>query len=137
MMGGLAARLAAVHPEKRSDRRRSRSFADNPDGGMWLNVWKRLITVNAVIPYSIIQAPFPVVDYLSTIITVHETADSQVSRVEWFAEFTPVNVTNEERRGAAYRHLSGWVSRRQRTTLLPDAIDRRRNVRRLIINKTE
>ena len=39
--------------------------------------------------YSIIQAPFPVVDYLSTI-TVHETAD--------------------ERRGrsAVYRHLSGW-----------------------------
>ncbi|MHA6498071.1 SDR family oxidoreductase, partial [Escherichia coli] len=25
-----------------------------------------------------------------------ETADSQVSRVEWFGEFTPVNVTNEE-----------------------------------------
>ena len=25
-----------------------------------------------------------------------KTADSQVSRVEWFGEFTPVNVTNEE-----------------------------------------
>lgn len=45
--------------------------------------------------YSIIQAPFPVVDYLSTI-TVHETADIQVSRVEWFGESTPVNVTDEE-----------------------------------------
>ena len=44
--------------------------------------------------YSIIQAPFPVVDYLSTI-TVHETADSRVSRVEWFG-IHPVNVTNEE-----------------------------------------
>ncbi|MGS3344694.1 SRPBCC family protein [Citrobacter amalonaticus] len=45
--------------------------------------------------YSIIQAPFPVVNYLSTI-TVHETADSQISRVEWSGEFTPVNVSDEE-----------------------------------------
>lgn len=45
--------------------------------------------------YSIIQAPFPVVNYLSTIM-VHETADSQISRVEWSGEFTPVNVSDKE-----------------------------------------
>lgn len=45
--------------------------------------------------YSIIQAPFPVVNYLSTI-TVHPTADSHVSRVEWSGEFTPVSVSDEE-----------------------------------------
>ena len=45
--------------------------------------------------YSIIQAPFPVVNYLSTI-TVHETVDSQISRVEWSGEFTAVNVSDEE-----------------------------------------
>ncbi|MCK7148435.1 SRPBCC family protein [Enterobacter bugandensis] len=45
--------------------------------------------------YSIMKAPFPVVDYLSTI-TVHETADSNVSRVEWYGEFTPVNVSDAE-----------------------------------------
>ncbi|KNC88411.1 SRPBCC family protein [Trabulsiella odontotermitis] len=45
--------------------------------------------------YSIIQAPFPVVDYLSTI-SVHATEDSTVSRVEWTGRFTPVNVSNED-----------------------------------------
>ncbi|HDR2894046.1 TPA: SRPBCC family protein [Enterobacter asburiae] len=45
--------------------------------------------------YSIMQAPFPVVNYLSTI-TVHETADSNVSRVEWYGEFTPVNVSDAD-----------------------------------------
>lgn len=45
--------------------------------------------------YSIIQAPFPVVDYLSTL-TVHATADSNVARVEWSGRFTPVNVSDAE-----------------------------------------
>lgn len=45
--------------------------------------------------YSIIQAPFPVVDYLSTI-TVVATDDSRISRVEWSGEFTPVNVSDAE-----------------------------------------
>ena len=45
--------------------------------------------------YSIMQAPFPVVNYLSTI-TVRETADSNVSRVEWYGEFTPVNVSDAD-----------------------------------------
>ncbi|RKR54356.1 polyketide cyclase/dehydrase/lipid transport protein [Yokenella regensburgei] len=45
--------------------------------------------------YSIIQAPFPVVNYLSTI-QVFATANDNVSRVEWSGEFTPVNVSDEE-----------------------------------------
>lgn len=45
--------------------------------------------------YSIMQAPFPVVDYLSTI-TVYATADSNVARVEWTGRFTPVNVSDSE-----------------------------------------
>ena len=45
--------------------------------------------------YSIMKAPFPVVDYLSTI-TVHTTANSNVSRVEWSGSFTPVDVSNAE-----------------------------------------
>lgn len=45
--------------------------------------------------YSIMQAPFPVVDYLSTL-TVHATADSNVARVEWSGRFTPVNVSDAE-----------------------------------------
>lgn len=45
--------------------------------------------------YSIIQAPFPVVDYLSTIAVV-ATADSNITRVEWSGSFTPVK---RQRRG--------------------------------------
>ncbi|MGR7570889.1 SRPBCC family protein [Klebsiella aerogenes] len=45
--------------------------------------------------YSIIQAPFPVVDYLSTI-AVAATADSNITRVEWSGSFTPVNVSDAD-----------------------------------------
>lgn len=45
--------------------------------------------------YSIIQAPFPVVDYLSTI-AVLATDDSNVTRVEWSGSFTPVNVSDAD-----------------------------------------
>ncbi|EQB8221171.1 TPA: SRPBCC family protein [Klebsiella aerogenes] len=45
--------------------------------------------------YSIIQAPFPVVDYLSTIAIV-ATADSNITRVEWSSSFTPVNVSDAD-----------------------------------------
>ena len=45
--------------------------------------------------YSIIQAPFPVVDYLSTIAVV-ATADSNITRVEWSGSFTPVNVNDAD-----------------------------------------
>ncbi|PKB91577.1 hypothetical protein A8A01_00255 [Ewingella americana] len=43
--------------------------------------------------YSILQAPFPVVDYLATL-SVHPTEDDNVSRVEWSGRFTPVNVSD-------------------------------------------
>lgn len=45
--------------------------------------------------YSIIQAPFPVVDYLSTIAVV-ATADSNITRVEWSGSLTPVNVSDAD-----------------------------------------
>ncbi|HBU6641519.1 TPA: SRPBCC family protein [Klebsiella aerogenes] len=45
--------------------------------------------------YSIILAPFPVVDYLSTIAVV-ATADSNITRVEWSGNFTPVNVSDAD-----------------------------------------
>ncbi|MER5387751.1 SRPBCC family protein [Saccharopolyspora sp. NPDC002686] len=44
--------------------------------------------------YSIVDAPFPVTGYRSTI-TVHEVSDSQ-SRVEWSGTFTPVGASDEE-----------------------------------------
>ena len=64
------------------------------DGG---NVVERLEAFNQqerTYSYSIIKAPFPIVDYLSTI-TVLETDQPNVSIVEK-GRFTPVNVSDEE-----------------------------------------
>ncbi|SOE83672.1 Ligand-binding SRPBCC domain-containing protein [Burkholderia sp. YR290] len=44
--------------------------------------------------YSILQAPFPVVDYRATL-RVQEL-DGGTAQVDWFGEFTPVGVSDEE-----------------------------------------
>ena len=44
--------------------------------------------------YSILQAPFPVVDYRATL-RVQEI-DGKTAQVNWFGEFTPVGVSDEE-----------------------------------------
>ncbi|MCG8291378.1 SRPBCC family protein [Pseudomonas entomophila] len=43
--------------------------------------------------YSILTSPFPVTGYLSTL---RVKAHAQGSQVEWFGEFTPVGVSDEE-----------------------------------------
>lgn len=45
--------------------------------------------------YSILQAPFPVTGYLSTL-TVHEDADTGFSHVEWKGTFTPDGIGDDE-----------------------------------------
>lgn len=45
--------------------------------------------------YSILQAPFPACDYLSTL-QVSAIAGSQHARVTWSGRFTPVGVSDEE-----------------------------------------
>lgn len=45
--------------------------------------------------YAILQAPFPVTNYLSTL-QVKQTHDGKRSRVEWSGSFTPEGVTDEE-----------------------------------------
>ncbi|MGW3634309.1 SRPBCC family protein [Streptomyces sp. NPDC005122] len=45
--------------------------------------------------YSILQAPFPVTAYLSTL-TVHETGRPDRTRVEWSGSFTPDGVSDDE-----------------------------------------
>ncbi|MFS0855818.1 MULTISPECIES: SRPBCC family protein [Paenibacillus] len=45
--------------------------------------------------YSIMKAPFPVTDYLSTI-HVMEGTDGESSLVEWSGSFTPVGVSDDE-----------------------------------------
>ncbi|MEU4148763.1 SRPBCC family protein [Streptomyces sp. NPDC026659] len=45
--------------------------------------------------YAILDAPFPVTGYLSTL-TVHATADPDAARIEWSGTFTPDGVTPAE-----------------------------------------
>ncbi|WP_449399090.1 SRPBCC family protein [Chryseobacterium wanjuense] len=45
--------------------------------------------------YHILQAPFPVTEYYSTV-KVTSTSDGRGSRVDWFGEFKPVNVSDKE-----------------------------------------
>ncbi|WAM14738.1 SRPBCC family protein [Rhodococcus sp. JS3073] len=44
--------------------------------------------------YSILQAPFPVTNYTSTL-AVHQN-DENSSRIEWSGEFTPVGISDDE-----------------------------------------
>ena len=52
--------------------------------------------------YAILQAPFPVTNYLSTL-RVWETGDGSGSRVEWLGQFTPNGVSDLE----AFRLFQG------------------------------
>lgn len=45
--------------------------------------------------YAILQAPFPVTNYLSTL-QVRQTDDGKGSRVEWSGRFTPNGVSEQE-----------------------------------------
>jgi hypothetical protein len=45
--------------------------------------------------YAIMQAPFPVINYLSTL-HVEGTNDGKTSRVEWTGRFTPKGVSRTE-----------------------------------------
>jgi len=71
---------------------RVRSLKD-PDGN---SIVERLMAFDEQqrsYSYTILTSPFPVTGYLSTLRVM---ADGQGSRVEWFGEFTPVGVSNEE-----------------------------------------
>ncbi len=46
--------------------------------------------------YSIMKAPFPITDYLSSIQVCEIDGDSKTSLVEWSGSFTPVGVSDEE-----------------------------------------
>ncbi|EPN9192169.1 SRPBCC family protein [Enterobacter roggenkampii] len=99
LMGGFDALpdwLPFIPESVSSEGGRVRSLTTS-DGGTVIERLEAFDNRQRSYSYSIMKAPFPVVDYLSTI-TVHETADSNVSRVEWYGEFTPVNVSDAEAR---------------------------------------
>lgn len=72
---------------------RVRSLA-NDEGGVIVERLEKFDNDARSYTYSILQAPFPVTGYRSTL-TVHEVADSR-SRVEWSGTFTPAGTSEEE-----------------------------------------
>ncbi|PYC21695.1 SRPBCC family protein [Pseudomonas mosselii] len=71
---------------------RVRSLKD-PDGNIIVERLMAFDEQQRSYSYSILTSPFPVTGYLSTL---RVKADGQGSRVEWFGEFTPVGVSDEE-----------------------------------------
>jgi hypothetical protein len=67
----------------------------NPDGGAIIEPLMAFDEKQRSYSYHILQAPFPVKDYFSTL-RVKSTPDGNGSRVEWFGEFTPVNASDHE-----------------------------------------
>ena len=67
----------------------------NPDGDAIVERLENFNDKERYYTYSIMKAPFPVTDYLSTI-QVKEDTDGQSSLVEWSGIFTPVGVSDQE-----------------------------------------
>ncbi|MEU2588298.1 SRPBCC family protein [Streptomyces avermitilis] len=77
-----------------SDGGRVRSLT-NDDGGVIVERLEAFDNKARTYSYSILQAPFPVTGYLSTL-TVHETPGQGTARVEWSGTFTPDGVSDDE-----------------------------------------
>lgn len=67
----------------------------NEDGGVIVERLEAFDDQARTYSYSILQAPFPVTGYLSTL-TVHEGPGQGTARVEWSGTFTPDGVTDSE-----------------------------------------
>ncbi|MCX5559791.1 SRPBCC family protein [Streptomyces sp. NBC_00038] len=65
------------------------------DGGVIIERLEAFDNTARTYTYSILQAPFPVTGYLSTL-TVHTVPGQDTARVEWSGTFTPNGVTDEE-----------------------------------------
>jgi hypothetical protein len=73
---------------------RTRRLA-NPDGGTIVERLMAFDEKGRSYTYHILQAPFPVTDYYSTLKVV-EVDGGRAARVEWSGEFTPDGVTSAE-----------------------------------------
>lgn len=70
-------------------------YLANPDGNAIVERLEVFNDKERYYTYSIMKAPFPVTNYLSTI-HVKEDADGNSSLVEWSGRFTPVGVSDQE-----------------------------------------
>ncbi|MFE9997271.1 SRPBCC family protein [Streptomyces avermitilis] len=86
--------LPYIPVSKLSEGGRVRSLA-NEDGDVIVERLEAFDNKARSYTYSILSAPFPVTDYLSTL-TVHGVPGEGGSRVEWSGSFTPVGVADDE-----------------------------------------
>jgi hypothetical protein len=92
--GSLPDWLPYIPRSELSEGGRVRRLA-NPDGAV---IVERLITFDHVgrsYSYAILEAPFPVTNYLSKL-EVKEAAGGNGSRVEWSGQFTPNGVSDDQ-----------------------------------------
>lgn len=67
----------------------------NPSGEAIVERLEKFDNPARTYSYSIIQAPFPITNYLATI-TVHPASKEHACRVEWSGRFTPNGVSDRE-----------------------------------------
>ncbi|MET8954207.1 SRPBCC family protein [Streptomyces sp. NPDC004393] len=92
--GNLPEWLPFIPGSELSEGGRVRSLK-NEDGGVIVERLEAFDNKARTYSYSIVEAPFPITGYLSTL-SVHELPGGQTARVEWSGTFTPVGVTDEE-----------------------------------------
>jgi hypothetical protein len=86
--------LPYIPESQLSEGGRIRSLS-NPGGDAIVERLIKFDNVERSYSYVILQAPFPVKDYLSTL-QVKQAFGGKGSRVEWSGRFTPVGVSDEE-----------------------------------------
>ncbi|WP_405924376.1 SRPBCC family protein [Streptomyces sp. NBC_00035] len=86
--------LPYIPTSELSEGGRVRSLQDE-NGGVIIERLEAFDNTARTYTYSILQAPFPVTGYLSTL-TVHTVPGQDTARVEWSGTFTPTGVSDEE-----------------------------------------
>ncbi|MFJ5273497.1 SRPBCC family protein [Streptomyces sp. NPDC088358] len=86
--------LPYIPTSELADGGRVRSLT-NEEGGVIVERLEAFDEKARTYSYSILQAPFPVTGYLSTL-AVHGTARQDSARVEWSGSFTPDGISDDE-----------------------------------------
>ncbi|MEE1731179.1 MULTISPECIES: SRPBCC family protein [Streptomyces] len=95
--GSLPDWLPYIPTSEASEGGRVRTLT-NEDGGVIVERLEAFDDAARTYSYSILQAPFPVTGYLSTI-AVHAGKDPAGARVEWSGTFTPDGIGEAEATG--------------------------------------
>ncbi|MEU3616352.1 SRPBCC family protein [Streptomyces sp. NPDC006872] len=91
----------------------------NEDGGLIVERLEAFDDKARTYSYSILQAPFPVTDYLSTL-TVRETPGQDTARVEWSGVFTPDGISDDEAIALFHSIYTDGLAALHQTLTAPD-----------------